>query len=158
MALKSGIFAGIIAFIIAFIAEFPIYPPENWVINFKLFSLHKTNFYYWGYTTNGHGVFTPLLGSIPECLISVCFWSFIFIIGLNSIMASTSKANLNNSLKLFKLNILLLILILIIFSWIAVTLILEDFSSFFDIIGLGYYLTISVLILNIIAVKKVKKL
>jgi len=73
-------------------------------------------------------------------------------------MASTSKANLNNSLKLFKLNILLLILILIIFSWMGVTLILEDLDSLFDIIGLGYYLTISILILNIIAVKKVKNL
>ena len=73
-------------------------------------------------------------------------------------MASTSKANLNNSLKLFKLNILLLILILIIFSWMGVTLILEDLDSLFDIIGLCYYLTISILILNIIAVKKVKNL
>lgn len=157
MTLKSGISAGIIAFIITFIAEIPIYPPENWVISFELFSLNKTNFYYWGYKTNEQRVFTPFLGSFPESLIYVCIWSFIFIIGLNSIMASTSKANLSNSLKLFKLNILLLLLILSIFSWIEIILILEDLGSFFDIIGLGYYLTIIVLILNIIAVKKVKK-
>jgi len=73
MALKSGIFAGILAFINAFIAEIPIYPPENWFINFKLFALNKTNFYYWGYTTNGHGIFTPLLGAIPECYILFVF-------------------------------------------------------------------------------------
>lgn len=157
MALKSGIFAGIIAYIIAFVAEIPIYPPENWVINFKLFSLNNTVFYYWGYTIKGQGVFTSLLGSFPESLISVFVWLFVFIIGLNSIMASTSKANVNNSLKLFRLNILLLILLLSIFGWIIVILILEDFRSFFDIIGLGYYLTISVLILNIIALKKAKK-
>ena len=158
MSLKSGIFAGIIAYIVAFIYEIPIYPPENWVIDFKIFTFKNADFYFWGYVTNENIVLTSIIGFLPESLISIIIWLMVFYIGLSSIMASTSKAKSVNSLKLFKINILLLILLLSIFGIIIVILILEDLNSLFNIIGLGYYLTITVLILNIIALKKAKKL
>lgn len=157
MALKSGIFAGILALILAFISKIPIFPPENWAMDFKIFSLNNIDFYFWGYLIDGEAAFTATIGAIPESLISISVWLMIFLIGLNSIMASTSKAKLNNSRKLFNINILLSMLILIVFGTIIIFLITEEITSFFNIIGFGYYFTIIILILNIIALKNLKK-
>ncbi len=44
MAIKTGITAGVIALILAFIAEIPIFPPNNLVLNLKIFSFESTDF------------------------------------------------------------------------------------------------------------------
>ncbi|MEE9379347.1 MAG: hypothetical protein V3V33_15085 [Candidatus Lokiarchaeia archaeon] len=157
MAIKSGIFAGILALILAFIAEIPIYPPENLIMSFKIFSSENIDFYFWGYILNGGTTVTTLIGLIPESFISLCIWLMIFFIGVSSIMASTKKAKFSNSLKLFKINILLSSLILIIFGVIILFLVLVNITFFFNVVGFGYYLTIIILILNIFALKSLKK-
>ena len=157
MAIKSGIFAGILALVLAFIAEIPIYPPENLIMSFKIFASENIDFYFWGYILNGGTIVTTLIGLIPESFISLCIWLMIFFIGISSIMASTMKAKFNNSLKLFKINILLSSLILIIFGIIIFFLVLVNIASFLNVVGFGYYFTIIILILNIFALKSLKK-
>ena len=157
MAIKSGIFAGILALIITFIAEIPIYLPEDLILSFKLFASENIDFYFWGYIIDGGTIITTLIGSILESFISLCLWLIIFFIGVSSIMASTKKAKLNNSLKLFKINILLSSLILIIFGIIIFFLVLVNIASFFNVVGFGYYFVIIILILNIFALKSLKK-
>ena len=157
MAIKSGIFAGILALVLAFIAEIPIYPPENLIMSFKIFASENIDFYFWGYILNGGTIVTTLIGLIPESFISLCIWLMIFFIGISSIMASTMKAKFKNSLKLFKINILLSSLILIIFGIIIFFLVLVNIASFLNVVGFGYYFTIIILILNIFALKSLKK-
>jgi len=157
MAIKSGIFAGILALVLAFIAEIPIYPPENLIMSFKIFASENIDFYFWGYILNGGTIVTTLIGLIPESFISLCIWLMIFFIGISSIMASTMKAKFNNSLKLFKINILLSSLILIIFGIIIFFLVLVNIASFLNVVGFGYYFTIIILISNIFALKSLKK-
>lgn len=156
MVIKTGIFAGFISLILAFIAEIPIFPPNNLVLNLKIFSFESTDFYFWGYITDGFA-FTSTIGFIPESLISIVIWLILLLIGLNSIMASTKKAKFNNSLKLFKINILFSVLFLTIFSLVIFFLILDDFTSTLNVIGFGYYSIILILILNIFALKTLKK-
>ena len=156
MAIKKGIIAGVIALILAFIAEIPIFPPNNLVLNLKIFSFESTDFYIWGYITNRFA-FTSIIGFIPESFISIAIWLILILIGLNSIMASTKKAKFNNSLKLFKINILLSVLFLTIFSLVIFFLILDDFTPILNVIGFGYYFIILILILNIFALKSLKK-
>ena len=157
MAIKSGIFAGILALILAFIAEIPIYPPENLILSFKIFAFENIDFYFWGYILNGGTIITTLIGTIPESFISLCIWLMIFLVGVSSIMASTKKAKFNNSLKLFKINILLSSLILIIFGIIIFFLVLVNIALFFNVIGFGYYFTLIILILNLFALRSLKK-
>lgn len=157
MVIKSGIFAGILALILTFIAEIPIYPPEDLILSFKLFASENIDFYFWGYKIDNGVIITTLIGSIPESFISLCLWLIIFLIGVSSIMASTKKAKLNNSLKLFKINILLSSLILIVFGLIIFFIILVNITSFLNVVGFGYYFIIIILILNIIALKKLNK-
>ena len=157
MAINSGIFAGIFALILAFIAELPIYPPENLIMSFKIFASENIDFYFWGYILNGGTIVTTLIGLIPESFISLCIWLMIFFIGISSIMASTMKAKFKNSLKLFKINILLSSLILIIFGIIIFFLVLVNIASFLNVVGFGYYFTIIILISNIFALKSLKK-
>ena len=157
MVIKTGIFGGITALILAFIAEIPIYPPNDLVLSFKIFSFDDTDFYFWGYLINNAAAFTSTLGFIPESLISVSIWLIIFLIGLNSIFASTKKAKFDNSLKLFKINILLSVLFLTIYGIIIFFLIIADINSIFNVIGFGYYFIILVLILNVLALRTLKK-
>jgi hypothetical protein len=157
MVIKSGVFAGIFALILAFIAEIPIYPPNDLIISLKIFSFNDTDFYYWGYILNNGMAFTSTLGFVPESLISVSIWLILILIGLNSIFASTKKALINNSLKLFKINILLTVLFLTVFGIIIFFLILTDISSGLNVIGVGYYFIILILILNILALRTLKK-
>jgi len=157
MAIKKGIFAGIIALFLAFIAVIPIYPPNSWVLSFKIFSFENTDFYFWGYVINGSQAVTTTLGFLPESLISVSLWLIILLIGVSSIMASTKKATFNNSLKLFKINILMSVLFLTLFSLIIFFIGLNDPSSILNVIGFGYYFIIVILILNIFALKTLKK-
>lgn len=157
MTIKSGIFAGILSLLLAFIAKIPLYPPENWALTFRIFSLDNLEFYFWGYLVDGNIAFTSVVGVIPEAIISVCVWLMICYIGLSSIFASTNEAKATNSIKLFQINILLLSIILLVFGIIIFFILLENFALFFNVIGFGYYFIIIVLILNIIALKNLKK-
>ena len=156
MAIKSGITAGVFALLLAFIAVIPIYPPNNWVLSFKIFSFENTDFYFWGYVINGSQAVTTTLGFLPESLISVSLWLIILLIGVSSIMASTKKAKFNNSLKLFKINILMSVLFLTLFSLIIFFVALNDLSLILNVIGFGYYFIIVIFILNILALKTLK--
>ena len=157
MIIKKGIIAGIIALMVAFIAEIPIFPPNNLVLNLKIFSFESTDFYIWGYITYSGSAFTSTIGFIPESLISITVWLMLIMIGLNSIMASTKKAKFNNSLKLFKINILISVLFLTIYSLVIFFLVFDNFTIILNVIGFGYYFIILILILNILALKRLKK-
>ncbi|MHA2008334.1 MAG: hypothetical protein ACXABO_04175 [Promethearchaeota archaeon] len=157
MGKKSGIFAGVIALTLALLYQIPIYPPNYWAIDFKIFSIQNINFYFWGYVINGTTAFTQFIGQIPESLISILIWLMIFFVGLSSIMASTKKSNKTNSLRLFRINTLFLVLILSIYGAVIIFLLLNDLSIILDVIGLGYYLTILILVLNLVSLKQLKK-
>jgi len=162
MARKTGIFAGIMAFILAFIHEIPIFPPGNFLLNFHIFTLDNVYYYYWGYVINGTTGYSSIALLPIENLFALLIWLMIFLIGLISIMASTTKARFSNSIKLYKISILLILLLLSIFGIIIIFSILEellvDIFVFLNVFGLGYYMLIIILILNIIALKKLKKL
>ena len=157
MGKKSGIIAGVIALILVLLYQIPIYPPNYWAIDFKLFSSQNTSFYFWGYVIDGKVAFITLIGQIPESLTSILIWLMIFFVGLSSIMASTKKSKKKNSLRIFRINILFLTLILSIYGVIIIFLLIEDISIILDVIGLSYYLTILILVLNIVSLKQLKK-
>lgn len=152
----SGIIAGVISVILAIISKIPIFPPENWELDFKIFSVDNVKIYFWGYTVNDNG-FSSVNLQPPENIIAVILFLIIILIGLNSIMASFTKSNVNHSLKLYRVNIILTIFILVIFGINIIILSIPNFVNFFSIIGLGYYLTILILILNFITIKSLKK-
>jgi len=156
MSRKSGIVAGIIAIILAIISKIPIFPPENWIIDFKIFASGNINFYFWGYTINEIG-YSSMLLQLPENLLPIVLWGFIVLIGLNSILASLTKSKRENALLLYRINLIMVILILIIFGINIILLSLPDFITIFTNTGLGYYLTIIILVLNLIALKSLKK-
>lgn len=153
----SGIVAGVIALILALLYQIPIYPPNYWALDFKIFSSENTYFYFWGYVIDGKIASTSLIGQIPESLTSILIWLMIFFVGLSSILASSKKSKKVNSLRIFRINILFLTLILSIFGMIIIVLLIEDLSLILNIIGLGYYLIILILVLNIVSLKQLKK-
>ncbi len=157
MTIKSGIIAGIFALLLAFLAKIPIYPPENLALSFNIFAIDNLEYFFWGYLINGNIAYTAVGGSISEVIISACVWLMIFYIGLSSIFASTSKAKINNSIKLFQINILLLSIILLVFGIIIFFILLENFALFLYVIGFGYYFVIMILILNVAALKILKQ-
>ena len=161
MTRKSGVFAGIIMLIITFIYKIPTFIFENLVIEFKLLSYDNLDYLFWGYATKSSG-FTPITLSYPESYVALLIWLMAVFIGLISIMASTTKATVANSLVLYRINIALIILLLSIYGTLAIFLNLQNilavFFPFFEVLGLGYYLLILVLILNILALKKLKGL
>ncbi|MFX0001269.1 MAG: hypothetical protein ACFE9Q_12035 [Candidatus Hodarchaeota archaeon] len=157
ITIKIGIIAGIFALLLAFIAKIPIYPPENLVLSFNIFTIDNLEYFFWGYLVNGTTAYTAVGGSISEVIISTSIWLMIFYIGLSSIFASTNKAKLHNSIKLFKINILLLSIILLIFGIIIFFILLVDFALFLYVIGFGYYFIIIILILNVTSLKILKQ-
>lgn len=156
MARKTGIIAGILALILAFISEIPIFPPENLFIDLYIFLIDNVRHYYWGYVFKNKG-YTLIKLPSPENLVALSIWILILLIGINSIMASTTKANILKSAKLYKVNIILSLAFLFIFGFIAVLIIYPDIMEILYILGYGYYLTVLILILNIIALKKITK-
>ncbi|MFX0176753.1 MAG: hypothetical protein ACFE85_11030 [Candidatus Hodarchaeota archaeon] len=157
MARKLGIIGGLIAFILAVFSEIPIYPPERWVIDFKIFTLNDTEIYFWGYLINENISFSSILLQFPENILALTIWITIILIGLILIMASTTKANPANSKLLFKINNLLLIYLLSTFGVIILIQLLYDFTRIFSVIGLGFYLTLILLILNLFTLNSLKK-
>jgi hypothetical protein len=157
VARKTGILGGILALLIAFIAKIPIYPPTNIEINFLIFVNNNTAYYIWGYVSNDLLTFSPLIAQFPENLIGIFIWGLIVFVGVSSIMASGRKAKSENSLKLYWLNILCSIFVLLLYTIIILLTILGNLLHFFYTAGLGYYLILLILILNIIALHYLKK-
>jgi hypothetical protein len=157
MARKTGILGGILALLIAFIANIPIYPPANIEINFLIFTNNNTAYYIWGYVSNNLLSFSPLTAQFPENLIGIFIWGLMVFLGLSSIMASVKKANFENSMKLYWLNILCSIFVSVVYTIIIILTIWENLILFFYTAGIGYYLLIIILGLNIIALHYLKK-
>lgn len=157
MARKTGIFGGFIALLLAFVYEIPLYPPENWALNLRIFRLDNIDYYFWGYVYRNQA-HTSITARPWENLVALSLWIIILLIGLILIMASTTKAKPTNSLKLCKVSIVLVILLLFIYTSIIVLTGLSTIGQLFlNVLGLGYYLMILILILNIIALKKISK-
>ena len=161
MTRKTGIIAGIIAFMLVFIQKIPIYPPENISLVFYLFSNGNIEYYLWGYLIDGNQAKTSITASFPENLITIMLWLFIFFAGLSSIMASPTKATYKYSVKLYKINILLFLFLLGIYTTIGITINLvnldEIIIAIFSTFGLGYYLILVCLILNVFALHALNK-
>ena len=161
MARKSGIFAGIIMLIITFIYKIPTFFIPNVDIHFTMFTYDYIDYCLWGYGSFNSG-YSSIILSYPESYATILIFLIAVFIGVISIMASTSKANILHSLVLYRLNIILIVLLLMIYGILAIFLNLNDIISVlipnFGVLGLGYYLLILVLILNIIAMKKLKNL
>ncbi len=158
MSRKSGIFGGIIALLLALIYKSPLYPPMNFYLSFNLFTLGQNEYFFWGVIFDQKEVYYFVSSKPPENFISLTIWAIILIIGLNSIMASTTKAKTVNSIKLYQLNIVLTLMLLFIYGTIVIYLYSTNFGIIFtEVLGLGYYFLCLVLGLNIIALKKVLK-
>jgi len=157
MARKTGVLAGILALLIAFITKIPIYPPLDLEINFMMMVNSNTEYYIWGYVVNEIISSSAINLQFPENIIGILLWSLVIFIGISSIMASTRKAKFKNSLTLYSLNILFCIFIISIYSIIIILTTWNAIIQFFYAAGLGYYLLIIILILNIIALKFLKK-
>ncbi|MHA1149044.1 MAG: hypothetical protein ACTSR8_12470 [Promethearchaeota archaeon] len=155
MARKSGIIAGIFALLLTFLSQVPIYPPEELYLDLTLFSIDNIYYYYWGYTSGNKGT-TLIKSPFPENLVALAIWLLILIIGILSIMGSTTKSNILKSSKIYKLNILLLVLLLFIYGFIVVVLIYPKFELIIITLNYGYYLTLLILILNIVALKSLR--
>jgi hypothetical protein len=153
MVVKIGMIAGIFALLLAFMAKIPIYPPGNIALSFNIFSIDNLEFYFWGYLINGNIAYTAIGCTISEVMVSTFVWLMIFYIGLSSIFASTSKAKVNNSIKLFQINILLLSITLLIFGIVIFFILLENFGLFFYVVGFGYYFILMILLLDLTALK-----
>ncbi len=155
MSRKSGIFGGIIALLLALMYELPLYPPMNISLNFKLFTYENMNFFFWGVLNNHKEASTFVTSKPPENFIAIMLWATIFIIGVSSIMASTTRAKVVNSIKLYQINIVLLAMLLFIYGTTVLFLYSKNLAIIFtEVFGIGYYLLFLVLILNIIALKK----
>ncbi|MFO8019584.1 MAG: hypothetical protein R6U96_13235 [Promethearchaeia archaeon] len=161
MARKTGIFAGILAFILAFIQQIPIYPEEDISMVFYIFKNDNIEHYIWGYLIGGSEAKTLITAPFPENVIAIFLWLFVFFIGLSSIMASTTKATYKYSAKLYRLNLLLSLFLLGIYTTLVITIHLESlneiFVSIFTSLGLGYYVILLCLILNGLALRSLNK-
>jgi hypothetical protein len=126
-------------------------------LSFNIFAIDNLEFFSWGYLVNGSIPYTAIGGSLLEVIISSCVWIIVFYIGISSIFASTSKANIQNSIKLFQINILLLSILLFVFGIIIFLILLENFTLFLNVIGFGYYFIIMILMLDLTALKILKQ-
>ncbi|TXT61837.1 MAG: membrane protein of unknown function [Promethearchaeota archaeon] len=156
MTIKSSFIGGIISLLLAFIAQIPILPQNNLYLYFEIFTLNDVRFYYWGYLTEAGG-FTPILAPFPENIMGFFIWMGILYIGISSIMASTSKANIYNSLILFKINLILLTGITSILSLILILVLFQNILLIFTTAGLGYWLLWIILISNVLGYRTTKK-
>lgn len=156
MARKSGIVGGIIGFMLAIIAEIPIY--QNIVISFNIYKFNSIYYYIWGVVLpSGKGYSITSL-NFPENLITLNFWLILIFISVSSIFASAKKSKPNNSLKLYNLNILFSSILIIVYAIQLIVTNLSNLMIIFLNIGIGYYLLLLFLILNLMAKSKLKKL
>lgn len=156
MTRKTGTLGGIIAFILAFIAEIPIIPEANLVLNLRVLVINQVEIYFWGFINMNQTVSSGIIAGAPESYVAIGIWMIILLVGMNSVMASTTKAVNAHSKKLYNVNILFLSFLLILFGSLAILANLSDLINTLFSFGLGFYLTILILILNILAKKKLE--
>jgi hypothetical protein len=150
-----GVIGGILALMLAFVGEIPLSSDQNTVLSFKLFSMGGIDFFYWGFLYENYA-FTHITRQFPLNLPAFLIWVAILSTGVSMIMASTKKATDENSLRLYLLGLTLLVILLIFYGLNILTSFLYEFKLGYEIIGLGYYLTIGVFILDLIAFMKLK--
>ena len=152
MIRKLGYLSGVLAFLIALVGIIPIAPAENLKISFSIFSIDTSEYCIWGSIQNGISSLNSINLNFPENLIGIFIWILIIFIGISSIITSLSKTKLNHVFRLYSINILISSFLLTIYSIIILVLLdWNDFLSLFSIIGLGYYLILIILIINIIS-------
>ena len=156
----TGIIAGFLTFLITFFYKVPI--PILTSMPIYVFSFNEVDFTFWGQIHQNTGeVINYLTLQIPENLLALAIFLIMILIGTISIMASTTKAKVTNSLKLYRINILLIVLILFIYGWnIAILYPNSIWALFIPLaapVGLGYHILLIILILNILALRKLNK-
>lgn len=154
---KTGFTAGFLSVIIAFIAGVPFSLSNetvNSIFNFSILIINNVEYFSWGYISNDIG-YTSLGFSSIENFIAISIWLLFFLTGLFGIMASSPKSNPKHSKKLYKFNILFILLILFIYTLDYIFVIFNSLSTAF--FGFGYYLLYIILVLNIISIKILKK-
>jgi len=157
----TGFIAGILTFLITFIYKIPI--PVLSAYTFKIISLNEVDYTFWGQIHQNTGeVINYLTLQIPENLVALSIFLIMILIGTISIMTSTTKAKVTNSLKLYRINILLIVLILFIYGWnIAILYPNSIWALFIPLaapVGLNYHMLWIILILNLLALRKLNKL
>jgi len=156
MVNKSGFIAGILSLIILVVAEIPIYPPK-FVIKFSIFSYNEISFYVWGYVLASFESYSFLSLSFPENIISLLLWLILCFLTITCIFASIKKSNLSNSIKLYSLNEVLVSILLVIYALQFIFVYITELELLFLNIGVGYYLMVIILILDVMAKKNLKK-
>ena len=155
MVNKSGFIAGILGLFVLVISEIPIYPPL--VLKFYIYSYNEISFYVWGYVLNSTEAYSFLSVPFPENLISLLSWLILCYLTITCILASTKSSNLSSSIKIYSLNVILIIILLILYAIQFVFVFITEFIGLFLNIGVGYYLMVIILILNLVAKKSLKK-
>jgi len=154
---KTGFIGGLLSMILAFVVEFPFSfsnGTANSIFRFSILFIDNVEYFSWGYISNNIG-FTSLSFNSIENYISLSIWLLIFLPGLFGLMASSPKSIPKHSKKLFKLNILFISINLLIYTIDYIFMVIPgSIPGFF---GFGYYLLYLILILNIIAIKIMKK-
>ena len=161
MANKKGIVAGILALMAAFIVEIPIYPDWYLTLNFRILNTETIEHYFWGHIIKSNGsVHSAIFAPFPENLVGILVWMMVIFVGLFGLSASTMKSKPGTANKLYRLNMLMLIVLLFLYTSLAVFI--QSFSAF-DIVKLlltldmGWYVMWTILSLNIAANKGLKK-
>ena len=134
-------------FLITFVYKIPTFFIENVNIKLTLFSANNIDYCLWGYASANTG-FSSIALSYPESYVALLMFLLAVFVAIISIMASTTKAKIVHSLTLYRLNIVLILLLLSIYGILAVFLNLNDilalFIPIFEGFGLSYYFLISV--------------
>ncbi|MBD3195211.1 MAG: hypothetical protein GF317_09160 [Candidatus Lokiarchaeota archaeon] len=157
MVRKTGVLAGIIGFLVAIISRIPIYPPLNLELNFSIFSVNHIDYYFWGSVADGITSFSSMNLGFPENLISIIMWCLILFVSISSIAASTNNTKYAYASKLYKLNILFTGFFMIFYLINAIFSIIHDLRLIFIVLRLGFYSTIGIMVLNIIALTYLRK-
>lgn len=154
---KTGFIGGLLSMILAFVVEFSFSfsnGTANSIFRFSILVIDNVEYFSWGYISNNIG-FTSLSFNSIENYIALSIWLLIFLPGLFGLMASSPKSIPKHSKKLFKLNILFISINLLIYTIDYIFMVIPgSIPGFF---GFGYYLLYLILILNIIAIKIMKK-
>ncbi|MBN1215206.1 MAG: hypothetical protein JXA99_07150 [Candidatus Lokiarchaeota archaeon] len=155
---KIGYISSILAFLIALISIIPISPENNLKISFNIFSIDNSEYYIWGTIENGISSLNSMNMNFPENLMAIFLWILIIFIGISSIITALSNTKSNNIFKLYSLNILISTFLITVYTIIVFTLLdWNDFLFIFSILGLGYYLILVILLLNILSLHFFKK-
>ncbi|MBD3256000.1 MAG: hypothetical protein GF383_12970 [Candidatus Lokiarchaeota archaeon] len=151
-----GIIGGILALLLAFAAEIPLSLDNSFIIDFYFFRAFRIRFYCWGYISNGIG-YTHITVGFPTNLYAIAIWLFVFLTGIILIMASLPDSDPSNSFKLYILSMIMSALVLIFYGYLIFRAFVQDRGASLATIGVGYYLLIIILGLNILTFLHLKK-